>query len=210
MRTHDLRLRHLLLAALAGIALVAGACTDDSEGSKSDSDEKSETTDAGKDSEESTDSTEAPDETVPDDTAPQEPPSADFNETVEGAIAAIEDASDACELYDATSALQSVGNPETQEQTKLASEFYVAMLNKMAETSSDPEIAETLRTGAAEFEEFAQSADYDPEKMDLAGEGPDFESADALDEAMNTYAETEFVDCMGDTGTGDSAPTSTP
>lgn len=200
MRTHDLRLRHLLLVALAGIALVAGACSDDSDGSKSDSDKKTDTTESTKDSGESTESTEPSEGSdtteATDDSVPEEGASADFEQKVNEAMAAIEDVSEPCELYEATMALSSVGNPETKEQTRLAAEFYVAMLNKMAETSSDKDVAETLRTGAAEFEDFAKNADYDPEKMDLAGEGPDLESSDALDEAMNTYAETEFTECM--------------
>lgn len=208
MRMNDLRFRHLLLACLAGVALVAGACSDDSDQSKSDSDDKTETTDAKKDSEESPDATDdsAPDESTPDDTAPEEGASADFEEKVSTAKTAIEGAKDPCDLYEATMTLSTVGNPETQEQTKLASELYVAMLRTMAETSSDPKVAETLSTGADEFEQFAQDADFDPEKMDLAGEGPDLESSAALDEAMNSYAETEFTACMGTT----SAPTSQP
>lgn len=213
MRMNDLRFRHLLLACLAGVALVAGACSDDTEGSKSDSDDKTESTDAKKDSEESPDATDdsapddsAPDESTPDDTAPEEGASADFEEKVSTAKTAIEGAKDPCDLYEATMTLSTVGNPETQEQTKLASELYVAMLNKMAETSSDEKVAETLSTGADEFEQFAQDADFDPEKMDLAGEGPDLESSAALDQAMNSYAETEFTACMDTT----SAPTSQP
>lgn len=207
MRTHDLRFRHLLLVCLAGVALVAGACSDDSEGSKSDSDDKTETTDAKKDSEESADATDdsATDDTAPDDTAPEDGPSADFEEKVTTAKTAIEDAKDPCDLYEATMTLSTVGNPETQEQTKLASELYVAMLRKMADTSSDPKVAETLSAGADDFEQFAQDADFDPEKMDLAGDGPDVENAEALDEAMNSYAETEFAACMETT-----APTSQP
>lgn len=203
MRMNDLRFRHLLLACLAGVALVAGACSDDTEGSKSDSDDKTESTDAKKDSEESPDAT---DDSAPDDTAPEEGASADFEEKVSTAKTAIEGAKDPCDLYEATMTLSTVGNPETQEQTKLASELYVAMLNKMAETSSDEKVAETLSTGADEFEQFAQDADFDPEKMDLAGEGPDLESSAALDQAMNSYAETEFTACMDTT----SAPTSQP
>jgi hypothetical protein len=184
VRIHDLRFRHLLLATLVGVALVAGACSNDSE--ESDSSDKTAEADTSKDSDQ-------PDEA--DDSGSDEGPSADFSATVAEAMTAIEASSDPCELYTAVGALASVGNPETQEQTKQATDFYVAMLNKMAETSSDPAVADTLRSGASEFEEYAKSVDYDPEKMDLNGSGPDFESAAALDEAMNAYGQTEFVDC---------------
>lgn len=190
MSEHKLRFRHLLLAAVAGIALVAGACSSDSEGSKSDSSDKSETTDTAKDSDQATDTTGEADNPTSDEGA-----SADFSATVSEALAAIEGSSDPCELYSAVGAISSVGNPETKEQTQQATEFYVAMLNKMADTSSDPALADTLRAGASEFEEYARSVDFDPKKMDLNGDGPDLANSDALDEAMNTYANTEFSNC---------------
>ena len=188
MRRHDLRFRHLLLAALAGVALVAGACSDDS--GKSDSSDTTEKADTSNGEDQSSDPSDGTDGSGSD-----EGPSADFSATVSEAMTAIEESSDPCELYTAVGALASVGNPETKEETKQATDFYVAMLNKMAETSSDPAVADTLRNGASDFEEYAKSVDYDPEKMDLNGTGPQFENSEALDEAMNAYGQTEFSEC---------------
>lgn len=190
MRTRDLRFRHLLLATLAGIALVASACTDDSDDSKSDSGDKSAEGVTTTSSEQTTDTS-----ADTSDPGSDEGAGADFSATVSEAMTAIKDSSDPCDLYTAVTALSAVGNPETKQETKQATEFYVTMLNKMADTSSDPALADTLRSGASEFEDYAKSVDYDPEKMDLNGNGPKLENAEALDAAMNTYGQTEFSHC---------------
>lgn len=188
MHRHDLRFRHLLLAALAGVALVAGACSDDSE--KSDSSDTTEKTDSSNGEDQPSDPSDGTD-----DSGSDQGSTADFSATVSEAMTAIEESSDPCELYNAVGALASVGNPETTEETKQATDFYVAMLNKMADTSSDPAVADTLRSGAKDFDDYARSVDYDPEKMDLDGSGPQFENSEALDAAMNTYGQTEFSEC---------------
>ncbi len=163
------------MAVLSALVLVAGACSKDSDGGDTAPKKDTSSTTA--------DSTEAPGA------------SPDFSETVAAAQKAIDGAKDSCELYVAVSALSTVGNPETKDQTRKAVDFYVAMLNKMADTSSDAANAEILRTGATEFEAFAKKVDYDPEKMDLSGTGPDIKDADKLDAAMNSYATTEFANC---------------
>ncbi len=192
MQSRRIRIPSLLLALLAALALVAGACTDDGDGDSggdesSESDSSSESSGSG-----DGDSGESTDETTPED----EVPTGDFSEQVNAAMSELESAEDACGLYGAVSTLGvSVGNPETKDEVKLAVDFYVAMLNKMADTSSDPAIADTLRTGASDFQAYAESVDYNPEEMDLDGAGPQIENAEEVDAAMNTYAENEFLQC---------------
>lgn len=192
MQSRRFRIPSLLLALLAALALVAGACTDDGDGDangddSSESDSNSESSESGDgDSGESTDESGTEDEAA----------TGDFSEQVGAAMSELESAEDACGLYGAVSTLGvSVGNPETKDEVKLAADFYVAMLNKMADTSSDPATADTLRAGASDFRAYAESVDYDPEQMDLDGAGPQIDNAEEVDAAMNTYAETEFLQC---------------
>lgn len=197
MRSRTSKAISLLLVVIMGLALVAGACTDE-DSSSSDKDSEAETAKGDEDQGSTTTKGDEGDESDQGDSqgdGSDPGASADFSEVVAKATTEVEGAKDACELYAAVGSLATVGNPETKDQTKEAADFYVVMLNKMAETSSDPEIANTLKTGAKEFDEYAKSVDYDPEKMNLAGTGPQMDSAEALDEAMNTYAETEFRDC---------------
>ncbi|MFV0318716.1 MAG: hypothetical protein ACK5O2_17360 [Microthrixaceae bacterium] len=194
MRTRRSTIPAILLALLAALSLVAGACTkDNATADKGDSDTEQNSNTNDDDSSSGEDSS---DEDTSGDDATQPEPTGDFSETVSGAMAELEGATDACELYGAVATIgTTVGNPTTKEEVKAASDFYVAMLDKMAETSSDPATADTLREGAKNFGEFAASVDYDPEKMDLNGAGPAIENSEELDTAMNSYAETEFLTC---------------
>ncbi len=165
MRSPRIRVMSALLAMFAAFALVAGACTSD----KSDSGDGDDNDSASAEDSGSSDDTDSGDT---DSTDTDSAPSGDFNETVSAAIADVNNAADACDLYSAVATLSAVGNPTTQDEVKQAVEFYVAMLNKMSETSSDPDIAATLKTGAADFQAYAESVDYDPEQMDLSGPVP--------------------------------------
>ena len=188
MRSPRIRVMSALLAMFAAFALVAGACTSD----KSDSGDGDDNDSASAEDSGSSDDTDSGDT---DSTDTDSAPSGDFNETVSAAIADVNNAADACDLYSAVATLSAVGNPTTQDEVKQAVEFYVAMLNKMSETSSDPDIAATLKTGATDFQAYAESVDYDPEQMDLNGAGPDMENSAELNAAMDEYGATEFVKC---------------
>lgn len=195
MTTDKSRLLRLLAIMFAAVALVAGACSDDDgdsgdDGTEEDSGSEDTGGDEGTDAEDG--STEGGEGEEGEDA-----PTADFSTTVAEASTQVEQAADACELYSAVAVLGTVGNPETAEETREAVDFYVLLVNKMADTSSDEANAEALRTGGQQFQAYAESVDFDPEQMDLAGMGPQFDGADELNEAMNTYGNTEFVDCEG-------------
>ncbi|MCB1272685.1 MAG: hypothetical protein KDB31_14785 [Microthrixaceae bacterium] len=193
MNTEKTRLMRILAVLLATFALVAGACTDDkSSDGDSSSDDSEQDSGSGEDS--GTDSGD-----VEEDSGSEEGEGSgsggDFIEVVAEATEDVQNAGDPCDLYSAVAVLATVGNPETVEETRAAVDFYVVLVNKMADTSSDPANAEALRTGAEQFEAYAKSVDYDPEQMDLAGMGPQFEGSEQLNVAMNEYGNTEFEEC---------------
>lgn len=196
MATRKFRFLHILLAALAGFALVAGACTsDDSSGDASD-DNASDDAASEKDDEAATAGGEESSEPDGDSAQPEdEGTDADFSATVAEASRQVQESDDACALYEAVAVLATVGNPESPEETRAAVDFYVVLLEKMAETSSEDATSEALRKGAENFKAYAESVDYDPDKMDIDGAGPQFEGSEALDTAMAEYQETEFADC---------------
>ena len=76
------------------------------------------------------------------------------------------------------------------------STYYVLLLNKMADTSSDPQVAETLRSGASTFEDYAKSVDYDADALDLNGAGPDYEGAADTEAAMDQWLNAELTACV--------------
>lgn len=195
MRSRRFRVTSTLLALLAAFALVAGACSSDKDDSSDGGDTKSDDSGSANDSDpNSTDG--GGDTDTSDEGDGENVPTGDFSEIVDAAIAEVNNAADACDLYGAVSTLStSVGNPTTKDEVELAVGFYVAMLTKMSETSSNPDTAATLKTGAADFQAYAESVDYDPEKMDLDGAGPDVANSQELDTAMNDYATTEFLEC---------------
>ena len=182
----------LLLLALAALVLVAGACTDDKE---------SDTSDSGDSSQDSADATEGGDSDSDSDSGlagneGDNLPEGDFDEVVTAATAELKDAGDACEVFDVLNGMTVVGNPETEQETETASKFFVELTRKMSELSSDPELADRLATAADNYDEYAQSVGYDPEKMDLNGAGPNYEGAAGDEAAMDEWFESELENCL--------------
>lgn len=183
----------VFIAALASLALVASACGDDKASDKSTTTttaKKSSTTTSAKSSTDGTDST---DTTVA---------AADFDTAVTKANESLKSAKGPCDVVNALEAISNVSNPTTQAQVKAASEFYVLLANTMASTTDDSAEAAKLKAGADAFEKYAKSVDYDPAKMDLSGEGPQFAEAKSMQDAMSSFMQTQMTSCAqtGDTG----------
>lgn len=196
-----------LVALLASLALLAGACSNDGEKSDSTtttaSDEESDSTTTAADEE----SGQGDQGTDPAEDGTDSTAGGDFETQVAAATKELEAAEDPCAVFDAVGTLSQTPDPTTADEVRSAVDYYVALLNKMADTSSDPALADTFRTGATEFADYAESVDYDPAKMDLSGEGPDLPSMEAVNTAFDTYFQSSMADCMPD---GLEAPTSTP
>ncbi|MEZ5237893.1 MAG: hypothetical protein R2716_02690 [Microthrixaceae bacterium] len=194
MRTDKFRLMRVLGVLLATFALVASACTDDNgDGGDGGSDENQSSAESDSGTDNGGDSGDAGQDSG--DSSDEGAQTGDFSSTVAEVSSQVEAAEDACDLYSAVAVLATVGNPETAEETRQAVDFYVLLVNKMADTSSDEATAAALRTGAEQFQAYAESVDYDPEQMDLNGMGPQFEGSSELNNAMNEYGNTEFLDC---------------
>lgn len=174
--TRRSRLLFTLLAVFAALGLVTGACSSD-EQSQEQQDEA-----------QSTGETDGSDET--DDS------SADFATTLQEAQGALEEATDACDVFDAVSLVAQVDGPVSSDDARAATEYYLTLLTKMGETSSDPQAAETLAKGAEEFRKYAESVDYDSEALDLNGAGPAYPGAEETEAAMDQWLNTELTACV--------------
>lgn len=180
-----LRVLAPLLATLAVVALIAGACgSDNNSAGSSKKDKDSTTSTTAKGSDNKSDSTES--------TAPK---GEDFTSGIQTAMKQLESASSPCDVYEVFNTVQNVNPPKTKEETKLASEYYEKLLMTAANTASDPATAKTLKEGATKFAEYAKSVDYDPKKMDFEGSGPQFDGADAMQSAMQTYSSKDLMPC---------------
>ena len=126
---------------------------------------------------------------------------ADFVTTVTAAQDALAGATDPCEVADALNDVAATGNPEAPEEIELAVEYYVTLLNAMADTGSDPAVAEALRSGAEGFAAFAAENDNDLEALDLSGDGPDYPEAAATEAAINDWVNAELAACFDQAGT---------
>ncbi len=179
----SLRPLMVALALLGTLGLLGTACTkDDSASDDSASDDS-----AGKD-----DGDAAADDSANDTGGT----SADFVSTVDAATAEIEATTDACQLIDTVGIVAEVGNPVTKDENEAAIGFFVAMANKMADTAGDPDLENRLRSGADSYEQFAKDADYDPEQLDLDGDGPDLPEVADAQEAMDEWFSTQMVNCL--------------
>ena len=126
---------------------------------------------------------------------------ADFVESVTAAQETLEAAADPCDVADALNDVAATGNPESPEEIELAVAYYVTLLNTMADTGSDPAVAEALRSGARGFAAFAAENDNDLEALDLSGDGPDYPEAEATEAAINEWVNAELAACFDQTGT---------
>jgi hypothetical protein len=173
----------VLLALFAAIALIVGACSTDDKSSENDDDADTAAAD---------DSGEAGDD-------PQDPGTdtgADFSTTVEEASGQLEKATTACDVFDAVGLVSDVSGPEAADDIRAATDYYVLLLTKMGETSADPAVAQTLANGAAEFQKYAESVDYDSDELDLNGSGPAYPGAAETEAAMDQWLNSELSGCI--------------
>lgn len=126
---------------------------------------------------------------------------AEFVDTVTAAQDALEGAKDPCDVADALNEVAATANPETPEEIDLAVSYYVTLLNTMADTGSDPAVAEALRSGAEGFAAFAADNDNDLEALDLSGDGPDYPEAAATEAAISEWVNAELAACFDQAGT---------
>ncbi len=190
----SLRVLFALLAMLGAVAVIGTACTDDK---SSDDTSKDDDANTAKDADQSTETSDSSSDSS--DAGSDSGSSADFTAAVEAANKSLDAATDACGVVEATNELVSVGDPSTTDEVKAAVQWYVAFLNKAADTSSDAATADQLRTSAKAFQDYAESVDYDPDTMDLGGDGPDYPEAAATEAALNQWYETEYAACAPDT-----------
>ncbi len=180
------RILTMLLALFATVALIAGACSNDEKSSEKDA-EPDKAEDAG-----DTAATDDADSPKDDSDASGE----DFTTTIEQAKAQLNEATEACDVFDAVGMVTDVSGPESSDDVRAATDYYVLLLTKMGETSSDPQVAETLDAGATQFRAYAESVSYDPEALDLNGEGPDYPGAAETEAAMDQWLNAELTGCM--------------
>lgn len=194
----------ILLVVAVGLALVAAACSDDNKDA-SEKDPKSETAKGDQDSGDKTsaDGSEA-------DPADSEMTAEEFSAALVAATQAVNDANDSCDLYEASATMQISRLPKTSDEARAYVDFNVVLFNKMADTSADEATAEVLRTGAQNFKAYAESVDFDLEKLNSQSDGEPFVGANELSEASNRYGEEAFTNCAPPEGTstpdGGSAP----
>jgi hypothetical protein len=186
---------------LLGISTSLAACSDDdkkddksttTEDAKGD--DKAEAGDSSTDSTDPTESTEPTDTT--DEAAPVTVTDAEFTEALKPAVDALNAAKEPCDVVNAVSQLAAMPDPTGDQQNREAVEFLVLIVQKAADTTTDPAEAESLRSSAQALSDYAESVNYSTEKLDIAGEGPDIPEWDSLNEAMSTYFDTHAQECM--------------
>jgi hypothetical protein len=196
-------LRRLLTLSSTLVCLLglgATACSGDEKADTSTTTEKP--AEAATDDTESTEST---DTTVaPDDTTPVTVTDEEFTTALQPALDQLEAAQGPCDVITAVSALSEMPDPNGTEQNRQAVEFLVLVVNKAADTTSDPAQAEVLRSSGQALSDYAASVGYAAEKLDFSGQGPDIPEWDDLNVAMNAYFESHQQECAPSNPTDDS------
>ena len=131
----------------------------------------------------------------------------EFTAAVEKTTSALESAKDACEVIDSWALISDVGTPSGEEQNKQAVELLVLMVEKAADNTEDAATADRMRASAQEFADYAEENGYSDESIDFAGEGPDLESYQTMNEDMTAFV-SAHPECM-DMGTGDMGSSTT-
>ncbi len=192
----------MVLAALASLALVAGACNDsgksensgdsesaeDSNGSGDSSGTGSDGSGSGESGESSTEGSES-DATDPVDT--------------DAARQQLEAATTSCEVLESMETLFGTEDPSTVEEARTFVDTFVTLVNKMAETAADPALAGQLETTAENLRKFAEDNGYEPAAMNFSGQ-PDYPGVEEDFAAVDQWYQSEIGNCVPEVGT---APT---
>ncbi|MGI9577975.1 MAG: hypothetical protein ACR2OH_07240 [Microthrixaceae bacterium] len=175
-RRAGLRFRACRVGLVAGLALVIGACNDSGTANPED-DSNNHTNDnsAGSDSEGTGEETTG----------------------TPGDISALEASTTACEVLANMGAAFANNQPTTTEEVRADVDAFVLMVNKMAETTSDPALADRLRAGAENHRQFAEDVNYDPAVMDPT-EQPDYPGAEADAAAISEWFGADAATCTSD------------
>lgn len=115
----------------------------------------------------------------------------------EAARQQLETATSSCEVVDSLNALFSGGTPTNAEDAREFVDTYVTLVEKMAETTSDATLAESLRTVATNLRQFGEAVEYDPARLNLEGQ-PDYEGAVEDFAAVETWVRSEADNCLPD------------
>lgn len=112
-------------------------------------------------------------------------------------------ATEACEVMESADPLFNNLEVTTVEDTKQFVESFVLVVNKMADTTDDADLADRLSTAARNVQRFAERNEYDPARVNSEGQ-PSYDGSEADFAALDEWYENEIESCSA---TDDTVPT---